>query len=185
MNKKQLTESIMAGVKRAFRENKSLNEGFSSWKEQNVPRIDYDTLKTNINNLSTVLEQLMESNQINGINIVYHSEASASWPRLAEIIQPSVLLKGVYDAFKRLKAQYCENDEDKFVQAINNLYFKLYISKTSYLMKYIQSTLVPGSNKIKDMPYFTLVKCDDEHIGLRFSIKDILNNCDEIIEYFS
>lgn len=33
MNKKQLTESIMAGVKRAFRENKSLNEGFSAWKE--------------------------------------------------------------------------------------------------------------------------------------------------------
>ena len=26
MNKKQLTESIMAGVRRAFRENKSLNE---------------------------------------------------------------------------------------------------------------------------------------------------------------
>jgi len=33
MNKKQLTESIMAGVTRAFRENKALNEGFSTWKE--------------------------------------------------------------------------------------------------------------------------------------------------------
>ena len=43
MNKKQLTESIMVGVRRAFRENKSLNEGFSQWKEQNVPKIDYDT----------------------------------------------------------------------------------------------------------------------------------------------
>jgi hypothetical protein len=52
-------------------------------------------------------------------------------------------------------------------------------------MKYIQSTLIPGSNKIKDMPYFTLVKGDDNHVGLRFSIKSILDNCNEIIEYFS
>ena len=52
-------------------------------------------------------------------------------------------------------------------------------------MKYIQSTLIPGSNKIKDMPYFTLVKVDDQYIGLRFSIKSIIDNCDEIVEYFS
>lgn len=52
-------------------------------------------------------------------------------------------------------------------------------------MRYIQSTLIPGSNKIKDMPYFTLVKVDDGYIGLRFSIKSIIDNCDEIIEYFS
>ena len=33
MNKKQLTESIMTGVRRAFRENRALNEGFSQWRE--------------------------------------------------------------------------------------------------------------------------------------------------------
>ena len=115
MNRKQLTESIMAGVRRAFRENKSLNEGFSQWKKQNVPKIDYDTLKTNINNLSSVLEQLMGSKQIDVIDVVYHSESSASWQRLAEIIQSSVIVRSIYDAFKRLKTQYCENDEDKFV----------------------------------------------------------------------
>ena len=185
MNKKQLTESIMVGVRRAFRENKSLNEGFSQWKEQNVPKIDYDTLKTNINNLSSVLEQLMGSKQIDVINIVYHSETSASWTTLAEIIQSLAIVNSIYEAFKQLKSKYCENDEDKFVQAINNLYFKIYIPKTSHLMRYIQSTLIPGSNKIKDMPYFTLVKVDDEYIGLRFSIKSIIDNCDEIIEYFS
>lgn len=186
MNKKQLTESIMAGVKRAFRENKALNEGFSTWKDQNVPRIDYDTLKANINNLSVVLEQLMGSKQIEVINVVYHSETSASWTNLAEIMNSSVIVKSIYDAFKQLKTQYCENDEDKFVQAINNLYFKLYIPKTCHLMKYIQSTLVPGSNKIKDIPYFTLVKTNNEnYVGLRFSVKDVLENCDEIVEYFS
>ena len=115
MNKKQLTESIMAGVRRAFRENKSLNEGFSSWKEQNVPRIDYDTLKTNINNLSSVLEQLMNSKQVDEINVVYHNEASASWATLIEIVRSSVIVNSIYDAFKQLKSKYCENDEDKFV----------------------------------------------------------------------
>ena len=115
MNKKQLTESIMAGVRRAFRENKSLNEGFSQWKEQNVPKIDYDTLKTNINNLASVLEQLMGSKQIDAINIVYHNEASASWATLIEIVRSSVIVNGVYDAFKQLKSKYCGNDEDKFV----------------------------------------------------------------------
>ena len=95
MNKKQLTESIMAGVRRAFRENKSLNEGFSQWKEQNVPKIDYDTLKTNINNLSSVLEQLMGSKQIDVINIVYHSETSASWTTLAEIIQSLAIVNSI------------------------------------------------------------------------------------------
>ena len=141
MNKKQLTESIMVGVRRAFRENKSLNEGFSQWKEQNVPKIDYDTLKTNINNLASVLEQLMGSKQIDAINIVYHNEASASWATLIEIVRSSVIVNGVYDAFKQLKSKYCGNDEDKFVQAINNLYFKLYIPQKSHLMKYIQSKL--------------------------------------------
>lgn len=115
MNKKQLTESIMAGVRRAFRENKSLNEGFSQWKEQNVPRINYDTLKTNINKLSSVLEQLMGSKQIDVINIVYHNEASASWATLAEIIQSLAIVNSIYEAFKQLKSKYCENDEDKFV----------------------------------------------------------------------
>ena len=80
-----------------------------------MPRIDYDILKTNINNLSTVLEQLMGSRQIDVINVIYHSEASATWPTLAEIIQSSVIVKSIYEAFKRLKTQYCENDEDKFV----------------------------------------------------------------------
>jgi len=61
----------------------------------------------------------------------------------------------------------------------------MYISVKSHLMRYIQSTLVPGSNKIKDMPYFVLVKGDDTHVGLRFSIKSLIDNGNEIIEYFS
>lgn len=47
MNKKQLTESIMAGVKRAFRENKSLNEGFSQWREENAPKFPIEQLNGN------------------------------------------------------------------------------------------------------------------------------------------
>lgn len=35
------------------------------------------------------------------------------------------------------------------------------------------------------MPYFTLVKVNDNQIGLRFSIKSLIDNGNEIIEYFS
>ena len=40
MNKKQLRESIMAGVSRAFKDNKALNEGFSAWRDANVPKFN-------------------------------------------------------------------------------------------------------------------------------------------------
>ena len=42
MNKKQLQESIMAGVKRAFANNKALNEGFSQWKDENLAKFDME-----------------------------------------------------------------------------------------------------------------------------------------------
>ena len=64
MNKKQLTESIMAGVRRAFRENKSLNEGFSQWKEQNVPKLDYEMLKSNILKISDILGNFLNAKYI-------------------------------------------------------------------------------------------------------------------------
>lgn len=80
-----------------------------------MPRIDYDILKANINNLSTVLGELMDSKQIYAIDIVYHSETSATWTSLEDIVQSSVIVKSIYDAFKQLKIKYCENDEDKFV----------------------------------------------------------------------
>ena len=89
---------------------------------------------------------------------------------------PSVVSKGIYDAINLIKHQYCENDEEQLIKALDNTYIKMYIFVKSHLTKYISSTLVPGSNKIKDMPYFTLVKVDYEYIGLRFSIKSIKSN---------
>jgi len=73
MNKKQLTESIMAGVRRAFRENKSLNEGFSLWKEQNVPKLDHEMLKSNILKISEILGNFLNDKYISVVNVVYHS----------------------------------------------------------------------------------------------------------------
>lgn len=73
MNKKQLTESIMAGVRRAFRENKSLNEGFSQWKEQNVPNLDYEMLKSNILKISDILGNFLNAKYMPYVSVVYHS----------------------------------------------------------------------------------------------------------------
>ena len=185
MNKKQLTESIMAGVSRAFRENKSLNEGFSSWKEQNVPKLDYEMLKSNILKISEILGNFLNAKYMPFVSVVYHSQSAAAWTTIKEFSTPSVVGKGIYDAINIIKQQYCENDEEQLIKALDNTYIKMYISLKSHLMRYIQSTLVPGSNKIKDMPYFTLVKVNDNQIGLRFSIKSLIDNGNEIIEYFS
>ena len=73
MNKKQLTESIMVGVRRAFRENKSLNEGFSQWKEQNVPKLDYEMLKSNILKISEILGNFLNAKYMSVVSVVYHS----------------------------------------------------------------------------------------------------------------
>ena len=98
---------------------------------------------------------------------------------------PSVIGHGIYDAINIIKHQYCENDEEQLIKALDDTYIKMNIFIKSHLTKYISSTLVPGSNKIKDMPYFTLVKVDDNKIGLKFSIKSLIDNGNEIIEYFS
>ena len=73
MNKKQLTESIMSGVKRAIRENKSLNEGFSSWKEQNIPKLDHEMLESNILKISEILAGFLNSKYIQVVSVVYHN----------------------------------------------------------------------------------------------------------------
>ena len=185
MNKKQLTESIMAGVRRAFMENKSLNEGFSSWKEQNVPKLDHEMLKSNILKISEILGNFLNYKYIPVVSVVYHSQSAAAWTTIKELTEPSTVDRGIYDSINIVKQQYCENDEEKLIKALDDTYIKMYISVKSHLMRYIQSTLVPGSNKIKDMPYFVLVKGDDTHVGLRFSIKSLIDNGNEIIEYFS
>ena len=185
MNKKQLTESIMAGVRRAFRENKSLNEGFSAWKEQNVPKLDHEMLKSNILKISEILRNFLNSKYMPVVSVVYHSQSAAAWTTIKELTTPSEIGQGIYNSINIVKQQYCENDEEQLIKALDDTYIKMYILVKSHLMKYISSTLVPGSNKIKDMPYFTLVKVDENKIGLRFSIKSLIDNGNEIIEYFS
>ena len=71
MNKKQLTESIMVGVRRAFRENKSLNEGFSQWKEQNVPKLDYEMLKSNILKISDILGNFLKLDKFKEVTLYF------------------------------------------------------------------------------------------------------------------
>ena len=76
---------------------------------------------------------------------------------------PHVIGKGIYDAVNIIKKHYCENDEEKLIKALDETYIKMFISVKSHLMRYISSTLLPGSGKIKDMPYFVLIKGSDDN----------------------
>lgn len=201
MNKKQLQESIMAGVKKAFRENKSLNEGFSAWSEQNIPKVDYKKVNDVIDYLSAAFGKLCDLKQILAVQLVFHDEKTASWKTIdkvdiAEIISTKkngndnrtfaeIIKKLLNNGLVNFKNNYCKADEDIFVNEIKGLYIKIIMSKQSHLYRYIVSTVDPGSNKIKNMPYITLVKADDNNIGLRFSMQTLLDECSTILDYFS
>lgn len=191
MNRKQLTESIMAGVKLAFRENKSLNEGFSQWREQNVPRIDYKKVNTVIDYISAAFGKLSDLKQLLNVLLVFHDEKSASWVTINKLsaddgLNTNSIKTLLNSGIVKFKNEYCKGDEDAFAVAIKEVYIKIVLNKQSHLYKYIVSTIDPGSNKIKNMPYITLVKAgDDDNIGLRFSIQTLLTECNEILEYFS
>ena len=103
MNKKQLTESIMAGVRRAFRENKSLNEGFSAWKEQNVPKLDHEMLKSNILKISEILRNFLNSKYMPVVSVVYHSQSAAAWTTIKELTTPSEIGQGIYNSINIVK----------------------------------------------------------------------------------
>lgn len=191
MNKKQLQESIMAGVTQALKENKVLNEGFFAWKEKNVPKINYDIFNQNVKDLAAIIQNLIKSKDVFGVSIVYHDNISASWKGLVQAISTEEdvnLVTIINDALKRFKESF-NADEEKVASSINDLYIKIYIPKESHLMKYIASTINPGSNKIQDKPYFSLLKGDGNNNILRFSLNTLIDDEGRtgkaIIEYFS
>lgn len=186
MNKKQLQENIMAGVKKAFANNKALNEGFGAWVEQNVPKINYDILNDHIKKLTDMLILLVKGKQVNLVQVMYHNVASGSWSTLKEYnptnSNAQALNTLISDAIVKIKDLF-KNDEDKFVSSIDDIFIKLRIPRTSHFMKYIMSTIVPGSNRIKDMAYCQLMRIDDNYIAFKFSLKSLIEYGNEIEDY--
>ena len=85
MNKKQLQESIMAGVKKAFANNKALNEGFSQWKDTNLPKFDSDKFKELFKEFMSILFNLINEGQISSLRFMKYDKNSSSWGTLVGI----------------------------------------------------------------------------------------------------
>jgi hypothetical protein len=185
MNKKQLTESIMAGVKRAFRENKSLNEGFSAWREENAPKFPIETFNKNIEPLINLLSKYVEKGYFvnlsfgilinDGYKVLKSKNNSASLKPIGFVIDGEDILKAK-----------CEAGEDQFNRAMYLTKFRMVINKDTMFEKYVKTTINGGSNKIID--YEDLIEVtnlnQDDQLMFTISSKDLLNedNVNKIIE---
>ena len=74
MNKKQLQESIMAGVRKAFSNGKMLNEGFSAWKEENAPKFNTQLFQQKGVRFFRIMQNLVKTKQINIANLSIFSK---------------------------------------------------------------------------------------------------------------
>ena len=188
MNKKQLTESIMVGVRRAFRENKSLNEGFSQWREENAPKFPIETFNKNIEPLISLLSKYVEKGYLfnislgiqtnDGFKILKSKNNSASLKPIGFVIDGEDILKSK-----------CNSSEDQFNRIMYLTKFRMVINKDTMFEKYVKTTINGGSNKIidyEDLIEVTKLNLDDR-LSFTISSKDLLNedNVNKIIEYLN
>ena len=187
MNKKQLTESIMAGVKRAFRENKSLNEGFSQWREENAPKFPLEQLNGNTQPLVNLCANYISKGYIESIRfgLVVNEKYTEIKALYKESIDQTNLKSFMADCENTLKAK-CPKGEDQFNRAMFLTVFKINIPYESLFGKYVKSTINGGSNRINDYEDLINVTLADKAIILVIKLQDLVNadNANKIVEYF-
>ena len=187
MNKKQLQESIMAGVRKAFNANMALNEGFSAWREENEPKFPLQQLNGNTEPLinlfgNYIIQDYIESVQF-GITV------NETYQKIG-ILDKKALEEGNVKAFmgtaENILKQKCTKGEDQFNRVMFLTQLKVYISYDSTFGKYVKSTINGGSNRVNEYEDLIIPILADDNIVLVIKIKDLTNveNVNKIIEYF-
>ena len=187
MNKKQLTESIMAGVKRAFRENKSLNEGFSQWREENAPKFPIEQLNGNTQPLINLCADYISKGYIESIKfgvVVKEKYAEIATLDKGSVNQTS-LKSFMLDCEIDLKEK-CSKGEDQFNRVMFLTALKIHIPYETLFGKYVKSTINAGSNRINDYEDLINVTLANNAIVLVIKLQDLVNadNANKIVEYF-
>lgn len=194
MNKKQLQESIMIGVRRAFKENKSLNESFSTWKDENLAKFDMQTFWANIKGLFQVLLPLMKEKLISGITFSVYAPTLEHKFNVLATIQPNCLdadaaVKEINNGYQTLVHSLGEYNAVKVAEKMNKTIFYIAVDNNSYLWKYILSTLdavnINGNKRrLKDLDYVQVLIGTDVST-LYIPTTAIMEHLSDLIEYFS
>ena len=179
MNKKQLTESIMAGVRRAFRENKSLNEGFSAWKEENRPKFDMQGFWKNDEILMKLLLPLVVQKYVSQIDFGVKGK-DGNFVTIAKIMHDANNIKSacenIQNGVSRL-IKHFESDQNKVDQSLAKSLYYVYIVENSDLYEFINQnvdgmTYEDGSKRISGLDE---IKYDTNENKLEIPTSIIMN----------
>ena len=146
LNKKLLKESIMRGVKESLKSNKALNEGFSSWKEQNAPTFPLEKFQSNTIGFISLMAKYVERHYINSLEYIININDNIMPLGSITTNGKNMIAIGVETLKKR-----CTKGEDQFNRALFKTGFSIKIIQDSDLGRFIASTLNAGSHKINDL----------------------------------
>lgn len=194
MNKKQLQESIMSGVRKAFKENKSLNESFSTWKDENLAKFDMQTFWGNTKELFKVLLPLLKEKLITSVTFsVYAPSLEHKFNVLATVQQNCLdvdaAVKEIANGYNTLVQSLGEYNAVKVAEKMNKTIFYISVDNKSYLWKYILSTLdavnINGNKRrLKDLDYVQVL-IGANRSTLYIPTTAIMEHLSDLIEYFS
>lgn len=186
MNKKQLQESIIAGVRKAFSNNKTLNEGFSAWKEENAPKFNTQLFQQKGVRFFRIMQNLVKTKQINIANLSIFSKKENTYKTIMYVNSDNLggndmeLSQKFEDILKTLSSAY--STPEQLMSIMKTGRFRLEVVNGSYLEKYINATS-DGVNNIKNLPYVKIQK--GYKLELFIDVDDFLDHADEINEYFA
>lgn len=192
MNKKQLQESIMAGVRKAFSTNKVLNEGFSTWSETNVRKFDMKGFSQNAANLCTYLFEYVKKNYITLVKFVKYTQGPGweivSFAPTDKVKSGEWTVNTFINNITQKVNEKCESKSDKIAEFMDTAAISIDVVADSYLMKYIDSTLDPNG-KIKDSNAIVVNKSQklatENVVRVYISVPEFMSEADKVFEYFS
>lgn len=153
----------MAGVTRAFKNNKAINEGFSQWKDENLAKFDMQDFWAKTKTLMGVLLPLTKEHLIKSVAFsVFAPVVEHKFNVLAKVgpecLDTEAALKEIANGYNALCQSLGGYNAVKVAEKMNKTVFCISVGTDSYLWKYIMSTLdavnINGNKRrLKDLDY--------------------------------
>ena len=143
----------MKGVEKSLKNNKTLNEGFSAWRNDNAPVFPFDKFNEAVKPLVELLQKYMSSNYVSGVAFRLNTLTKID----GQDRQVDFSLSGsnnadnyVEDGIDELRER-CQKGEDQFNRLMFKTYIQFSINPDSVFGNYVLSTVNKGTNKISDL----------------------------------
>lgn len=192
MNKRKLYESIMRNIKRNFKYG-SLNEGFSAWRDEHMPKFDFDTFKSFYMQLISVLGPYINNRnddaQIISINFLILDENTNKYKTLNSVKEfndmndAEVITNNLMEQIK----QYAIKESQR-IQIMERAILTIDLQPDSMLAKYINAQADPSRiGSLKDINSIIYKQKINGIIKLIIKATDLVKDDENenIIKFFS